>query len=88
MEHLTATFVDSWRELYVAALFETDNNRLAERILAAEAAILKRAQQLFDAPGDHIEEIEALDDAMYALSALRNTYQCVSPSDQYRTFAA
>jgi hypothetical protein len=64
-----------WRNLYVAALFESDSSVLPERIAKAEAALVRRARELFYAPGDHIEEEQALDDAMYALQALRSTYQ-------------
>jgi len=62
----------SWRELYTAALFETDNNRLAERIAEAERAIVARARELFAAGADTIEEDQALDDALYALRALQS----------------
>jgi hypothetical protein len=62
-----------WRELYKAALFELDTNRLPERIDVAERALVTRAGELFQAPGDNIEEEEALDDAMYALHAFRST---------------
>jgi len=61
-----------WRELYTAALFETDNNRLAGRIADAEKAIVARARELFAAGSDTIEEDQALDDALYALKALQS----------------
>jgi hypothetical protein len=64
---------DVWRDLYRAALIETDTARLSERIAAAEWALVLRARELFHTPGDHIEEQSAIDDAMYALQALRNT---------------
>jgi len=69
-----------WRSLYVAALFEADHSVLPAKIARAEAALVQRARELFYAPGDHIEEEEALDDAMYALQALRSTYQCGRPT--------
>ena len=62
----------SWRQLYTAALFETDNNRLAGRIADAEKAIVARARELFSAGSDTIEEDQALDDALYALKALQS----------------
>jgi hypothetical protein len=65
-----------WRDLYVAALFETDCSKLGERIAEAEKALVFRARELFQTAGDHIEEEYAMDDAMYALRALWNTYQC------------
>jgi hypothetical protein len=42
------------------------------RIEAAEQAILSRIQELFAASTDHIEEDVVLDDALYALPALRS----------------
>jgi hypothetical protein len=68
----TCSMPHSWRELYTAALFETDNNRLAERIADAEKAIVARARELFAAGSDTIEEDQALDDALYALKALQS----------------
>jgi hypothetical protein len=61
----------SWRELYTAALFETDNVRLPARIADAKQAIVARARELFSAAADTIEEDQALDDALYALRALQ-----------------
>jgi len=66
------TLVRSWRELYSAALFETDKNRIPNRIADAEKAIVARARELFSAGADTIEEDQALDDALYALRALQN----------------
>jgi hypothetical protein len=77
-----------WRRLYTTALFEVDRAKLPERIAEAEAALIVRARELFHAPGDNIEEEEAVDDAMYALRALRNTYQCPRPTVESRRAAA
>lgn len=62
----------SWRDLYSAALFETDKSRIPCRIADAEKAIVARARELFSAGADTIEEDQALDDALYALRALQN----------------
>lgn len=62
----------SWRDLYVAALFETDTNRVPARIAEAEKAIVRRARELFSEGNDTIEEDQALDDALYALRALQS----------------
>jgi len=62
----------SWRDLYTAALFETDNDRIPTRISEAQQAIVARARELFAAGTDTIEEDQALDDALYALQALNN----------------
>jgi hypothetical protein len=66
------TKLHPWRELYTAALFETDRNRTPARIAEAEKAIVARARELFSASSDTIEEDQALDDALYALRALQN----------------
>lgn len=72
MINQTSSISPSWRELYTAALFESDNNRLAGRIADAEKAIVARARELFAAGADTIEEDQALDDALYALRALQS----------------
>jgi hypothetical protein len=77
-----------WRRFYTAALFEVDSVKLPERIAEAEAALILRARELFHASGDNIEEEEAVDDAMYALRALRNTYRCPRPTVESRRAAA
>ena len=64
-----------WRELYKTALFEPDPGKLLEDVMRAESAIVLRARQLFGQSGDHIEEEHDLDDAMYALQALRSCVQ-------------
>jgi hypothetical protein len=61
-----------WRELYAAALFETDKERVPARIAEAEKAIVARARELFAAGSDTIEEDQALDDALYGLRALQS----------------
>jgi hypothetical protein len=63
----------SWKDLYQAALAESDSSRLPGRIDDAEAAIVMRARELFYAVGDDAEEGESLDDAMCILHALRRS---------------
>jgi hypothetical protein len=62
----------NWRELYKAALFETDRQKLPSRIAEAEKTLILRARELFAMSGDNSEEGQAVDDALYALRALRN----------------
>lgn len=62
----------AWHSLYQAALFETDRTKIPDRIAEAEKAILERVKELFVAKTDHVEEDQVLDDALYALRALRN----------------
>jgi hypothetical protein len=64
-----------WRELYTAALFETERERIPARIAEAEKAIVARSRELFSASSDTIEEDQALDDALYALRALQSCLQ-------------
>ncbi len=61
----------NWHALYQAALCETDRRKLPSRISEAERAVLNRIRELFTENGDHIEEDLILDDALYALRALR-----------------
>jgi hypothetical protein len=62
----------SWKDLYVAALLEGNEARIPRLIAEAEHAIVDRARELFGSAGDHIQEEEALDDALYALHALKS----------------
>jgi len=64
-----------WPMLYHAALFETDHNKVPQRIEQAEKAILRRIKALFVTAGDHIEDDVVLDDALYASGALRSCVQ-------------
>lgn len=58
--------------MYSAAMTEDDKGKVPSLILEAERAIVLRARELFAAAGDNIEEEENLDDALYALKALKN----------------
>jgi len=61
----------NWKDLYVAALLEGEEGRVRPLIAKAERAIVERARQLFKAGGDNAQEGEALNDALYALHALK-----------------
>jgi hypothetical protein len=75
MEKLSHPRPETWRELYTAALFESDTQKLPSRIAAAEKAIIVRARELFALGCDTIEEDQALDDALYALKALQSCFE-------------
>ena len=60
----------SWRALYVAALFETDERRMAQRIDEAKKALVVRARELFQTAGDHLQEESAIEDTLQSLHAL------------------
>jgi len=66
------TSPENWRKLYVAALFEADNDKIPARIAAAEEAIVARGRELFACSSDTIDEDQSLDDALYALRALQH----------------
>ena len=52
----------SWRNVYQAAICESDLNKLPRRIDDAEAALAIRARELFNTVGDDHKERESLDD--------------------------
>jgi hypothetical protein len=62
---------NNWKDLYVAALLEGDKEKIPFLIEKAERAIVNRARELFGTEGDHIQEEEGLEDALYALHALK-----------------
>jgi hypothetical protein len=65
-----------WAQFYKTALFELDANKVSDRIAEAETALVARGRELFHSAGDNIEEEQAVDDAMYALHALRSALKC------------
>jgi hypothetical protein len=69
-----STAVQDWRELYLAALFETDRQKLPSRIAAAEKALLVRARELLATSEHSSEEGKALDKGLYAIRALRDCF--------------
>ena len=62
-----------WKELYRAALFETDKSKVSERIAQAEWALSLRARELFHTDKEFFQERQAVDAATHALRALRST---------------
>jgi hypothetical protein len=69
----------TWRDLYLAALFEPDPAKLLERIAEAEYVLNLRERALWYSGGDHTKEKLALTGAMRALEALRNIHQYPRP---------
>ena len=63
----------SWRDLFQAAMGESDLNKLAERIADAETALVMRTRELAYTSGDKFEEKDSLDDALCILHALRSS---------------
>lgn len=61
-----------WRTLYRAAIFEANRCEISKRLSDAEEAIVRRTRELFTETGATVEtERDALDDAKYALEALK-----------------
>ena len=58
----------------MAALFETDEERQAQRIDEAKKALVVRAHELFQTTGDHLQEQSAIEDTLQSLHALE---QCM-----------
>jgi len=59
-----------WEEAYKAALLETDEGRLRERLQVARAAIETRLQEMQIDVRSTPEELQAVTDAMRALRTL------------------
>jgi hypothetical protein len=58
-----------WRALYIAALFENDRVKVAEKIAMAQHAVAARRRQLF-VSGNDAQERQVLDNALFSLHAL------------------
>lgn len=73
--------LNRWKTLYRAAILETNKKVLPQRVSEAEEAVRARGRELFYGSGTReegdgtSEEEEALDDALYALRALRTAWQ-------------
>ena len=63
----------NWRALYVAAVSETDGERMEQRIVDARKALVERARELFQAGDGQMQEGSAIDDALVALKALEQS---------------
>jgi hypothetical protein len=59
----------NWKELYIAALFESDKAKLAAKITRAEVAIVARRRKSM-MPGGDMQERNVLDAALLSLQAL------------------
>ena len=66
----------TWKEFYKAALFETDKNKMSERIAQAEWELTLRSRELFHTGSEHLQERQAVLAAIYALHILDSTTVC------------
>jgi len=69
----------NWQESYRAAIVETDDQKLRERITAAKAAMDTRLHDLQMDHGGTVEERLAITDALDGLNVLRRELQTRSP---------
>lgn len=67
-----------WQELYEAAILETDDAKLLQRVSAAKAAIDARHQELQTDHGGTSEEQKAISDALVGLTVLWRELQARS----------
>jgi hypothetical protein len=59
-----------WEKTYLAAILETDNAKLRERVEAANASIVARMDELRSDSGGTAQEQKALADALNGLKKL------------------
>jgi hypothetical protein len=64
----------NWVELYRAALIETDNKKLRDRIESAQKVLRERAGELTENGNGSAEERRAIEDALRALRSLLHLY--------------
>jgi hypothetical protein len=68
----------SWKDLYIAALFESDEQKIIEKIANAQTAIQARRRELTISTND-IQEREIIDKALVSLRALSDCLSISSP---------
>jgi hypothetical protein len=64
-----------WQESYQAAILETDDRKLPQRLQVAKAAIDDRLHELQRDHGGTLEERQAISDALGGLNVLRRELQ-------------
>ena len=64
------SYLMSWKELYLQALFESDTEKITELVLAARQAIVLRSQELLHS-SDHREERSEMDLAKESLLSIK-----------------
>lgn len=62
----------TWKRLYLAALFENNKSRLPLKIAEAQNAALRRRSELLSQPDSDTLERQALDTALFSLQALKS----------------
>lgn len=62
-----------WQKPYEEALIEFDKSKLAERVAAAERAILNRREKILEDPA-YATERQAIEDALVFLRVIKSGY--------------
>jgi hypothetical protein len=74
--------LNRWKNLYQAAILETNKGLLPQRVAEAEEAVKARGREIFHGNGTPEEkEAEILEDALYTLRAFRTAWQHSDPRD-------
>jgi hypothetical protein len=61
---------ENWVSVYQSALTELEDVKMSGRVEAAQTAILARMEKLHTLPGLHLEERQAIEDALRGLRFL------------------
>ena len=72
-----------WRDLYMAAIFEDDKEKILSRVARAEEAVAVRAAELLEADGTQTRERKAVENAIYFLRLLRKIEGCPTSSCEH-----
>jgi hypothetical protein len=72
----------SWESSYLAAVLETDDSRLRERINVAEAQLMSRTSTITSDENDQDERV-AIMDALRGLAALKGERLAKEVSEQF-----
>ena len=70
---MNAASPSEWKDLYRAALFESNKSKIPSRITDAERRIAARARELFNSGDPDTLERSELNVALYALLALKSS---------------
>jgi hypothetical protein len=71
MESSSGVRYPEWQKPYEEALIEFDKSKLAQRVAAAERAILNRREKIFEDPA-HATERQAMEDALVFLRVIKS----------------
>lgn len=77
---------EKWVDLYRSAMLELEHSLMAGRILDARAEITQRIEKLYDIPGLHAKERQAIEDALSGLRSLERE-EIIYAKDQQRELA-